>query len=155
MLRVHLPPLRERPDDIVPLARHLLAEAARANDVKLVPFSEEALEQLARQPWPGNVRQLRNVVESALIRAVGRAIEPSDLSLATSQPEGVLPAPGRDLPKALDAFERTWIVKALGEAQGSVPLAAARLGLPERTLRYKLEKFGLEAGTFRSIPGSS
>ena len=155
VLRIHLPPLRERPDDIVPLARHFLAEAARANDLNLVPFSEEALEQLARQPWPGNVRQLRNVVESALIRSAGRAIEPSDLSLATSQPAGALPAPGRDLPQALEAFERTWIVKALGEAQGSVPAAAERLGLPERTLRYKLEKFGLEAGTFRNIPASS
>jgi DNA-binding NtrC family response regulator len=154
VVRIHIPPLRERPDDIVPLARHFAGVVARENDLKPVPFSDAALAALARHPLPGNVRQLRNLVESALILAVGRTIEPGDLG-----PDGVAsgtpPSSGRDLPSALEAFERAWIVKALGQARGSVPGAAESLGIPERTLRYKLSKLTISPESFRGGFGNS
>ena len=154
VVRIHLPPLRERPEDIVPLARHFLAEAARENGLRPVPLAEEALDALVRQAWPGNARQLRNVMASALIRSGGRPIEPADLALDPARgAAGPLPAEGFDLPRALEAFERAWVVKALTACAGSVPQAAERLGLPERTLRYRLERLGVDPATFRGLGG--
>ncbi|MFM8979254.1 MAG: sigma-54-dependent transcriptional regulator [Planctomycetia bacterium] len=156
VMRIHLPPLRERRADVAPLARHLLAQAAQENGLRPVPLSEEALALLERQPWPGNVRQLRNVVASALIRTGGRAIEAADLVLEPGgEAAGVLPAEGVDLPQALEAFERGWIVKALAATLGSVPQAAERLKLPERTLRYRMERLAVDPALFRRAGGEA
>jgi two-component system response regulator FlrC len=151
-----IPALRQRPDDIVPLARRFLAEhAARANrsGLRLSPSAEEALR---RHAWPGNVRELENVIQRAVILASGDAVEAEALHLAASPgggaishalPAAPIPLPVADTPKTgnIRDLEREHILETLASAGGSRKLASERLGMPERTLRHKLKQYR-EAG---------
>jgi DNA-binding NtrC family response regulator len=148
VVRLHLFPLRERRADIAPLARLFLAQAARENGLASVPLSDAAIEELERRAWRGNARQLRNVIARALLLAAGRTIEPADLGAEEAR-GAEAGAPEGDLPTALEAFEKAFLVRALLAARGDVGAAARRVGVPERTLRYKLTKLGLEPGAYR------
>ncbi len=137
---LHLPPLRERPLDILPLARHLLqrrAHGARAS------FTAAAERRLAAHPWPGNVRELDNVIQRALILRSGEAV---DVDALVFEPvSGVAAAPATvptddGLGADLMSREHELIVRALEEVRGSRKDAAARLGISPRTLRYKLAR---------------
>jgi two-component system response regulator FlrC len=143
-----IPALRQRPEDIVPLAARFLAEhGARAgrSGLRLSPAAEQALLHYA---WPGNVRELENVMQRAVILAPADTVEAADLRL-TAPPAApprpaiaAAPAPA-DAPKAghIRDLEREHILETLAAVGGSRKLASERLGLPERTLRHKLKQY--------------
>lgn len=143
---LHLPPLRERREDIAPLARHILARLAKQAGRHGMSFSPEALGELTQYAWPGNIRELENVIQRALILAPGHVIEPSHLHLpaakiaaaATAAPVAQAPAEG---PTDIKSLERRHIMEALAAEGGSRKRAAQRLGMSERTLRYKLARY--------------
>lgn len=143
---LHLPPLRERRADIVPLARTLLTQLARKMGRPLPRLTTGAEQALVRYDWPGNVREMDNLLQRALILQEGRDIQPADLMFESALPE---PATETALEEAADfsagmqQHEHQMIVEAL--RQGSRQAAAERLGMSPRTLRYKLARLR-EAG---------
>lgn len=155
-----IPALRQRGEDIVPLARHFLAEhGARAGRPGL-RLSVAAEEALRRHAWPGNVREMENVMQRAVILAAGDVVEPAALHLAAAAP--VAPTGGRQPEMAASApaaaqspppvrttnkmreVEREHILETLAAVGGSRTLAGQRLGMSERTLRHKLRQYRLE-----------
>jgi two-component system response regulator FlrC len=135
---LRVPPLRERPRDIIPLARHFAARIAPARQPR---YSAEAEAVLRSHSWPGNVRELENTVHRALILASGEVIAASDIVLSTSTPRAsVSDGPATDM----KSLERDHILMTLKEVNGSRKLAVQRLGISERTLRYKLQQYRLE-----------
>ena len=155
-----IPALRQRGEDIVPLARHFLAEhGARAGRPGL-RLSVAAEEALRRHAWPGNVREMENVMQRAVILAAGDVVELAALHLAAAAP--VAPTGGRQPEMAASApaaaqspppvrttnkmreVEREHILETLAAVGGSRTLAGQRLGMSERTLRHKLRQYRLE-----------
>jgi DNA-binding NtrC family response regulator len=146
-LTLKVPALRERPGDVPALAGHFAAAACRRNAWKPRQFSTEALELLRQQPWKGNVRELRNVVERALILTAADPILPQDLrtalpAAAPARP-GAIPVEGtlRDL---VDAHERDVIRERLRALGGHVTNAARSLGLERSHLYKKCKQLGVD-----------
>lgn len=152
---VAIPSLRERPLDILPIARHFLAEHGTRFGRLGLTFSEAAERAMVAYAWPGNVRELENVVQRALILASGQIINPEHLNLPVAVPQ-VNSAPSspefsHDGDKRADNMkdlERDHILRTLSEVGGSRKLAIERLGISERTLRYKLQQYR-EEGYFK------
>ena len=149
-----IPALRQRPDDIVPLATRFLAEhggRAGRSGLRLAPSAEEALR---RHAWPGNVRELENVMQRAVILAAGDTVEAGALHLAVppiaravaASPAAFVPAEAPRTDNMRD-LEREHILETLAAVGGSRKLAGERLGMSERTLRHKLKPYR-EAGLF-------
>ena len=138
-VRVHVPPLRERPEDVRPLARFFLEK----HDPRL-QLSERAIEALEQYAWPGNVRELRNVVVQAAVMADGEAIELEHL------PFIVQAAPPR--PVTLEDMEREMILKVMNDTGGQQNRTADILGISLRTLSRKLKQYQEEG---RSTQGRS
>ncbi|MDX5362609.1 MAG: sigma 54-interacting transcriptional regulator, partial [Pseudazoarcus pumilus] len=149
---LQIPPLRERPGDILPLARHFLARhAATIRRLARLDSAAEAL--LQNHPWPGNVRELENTMQRALILAPGDVIDAATLALClpTAALEGLPPLPAAmpasfaaapaARPDNMKDLEREHILATLREVNGSRKLAVERLGISERTLRYKLQQY--------------
>jgi DNA-binding NtrC family response regulator len=136
--QIHLkvPPLRERPEDIQPLAEHFLRESAPA-----FTFSTQALEALQLYSWPGNVRELKNVVVKAGVLASAPEITLVDLPPEIS---ARVPAPRWTAPTRLKEMEQQMIIQALAKTGGSSQRAAAMLGISKRTLSRKLKRYGIE-----------
>ncbi len=129
---LHLPPLRERRDDIVPLAERLLQRHQGAAGAAL---AEDARAKLQAHAWPGNVRELDNVLQRALILAGGATIDSSTLQFEAEEPP---PAAEQDLHANLRAEEHRRIAEVLADHAGNRTRAAELLGISQRTLRYKL-----------------
>lgn len=132
VIELHVPPLRERIEEILPLARHFAAQMAKQN----VRFSPEAEECLLAYPWPGNVRELRNAVHRACLLSRGDVILPEHLPPAVQAVLGRREGPvarGR-----LSQLEQAAILTALAECQGNRTRAAEKLGISRRALIYKL-----------------
>jgi two-component system, response regulator FlrC len=150
---LELPALRDRPGDIVPLAGHLLARQARTAGRVVPHLTDTARVRLVQHGWPGNVRELDNVIQRAFVLTSGDSIEPQHLHIETpAAPAAVRTAPApvasevdSGLGEDLRSRERRLILDALKEGQGSRKLAAERLGISPRTLRYKLARMR-EAG---------
>jgi two-component system nitrogen regulation response regulator GlnG len=174
VVRLRLPPLRERPDDIAPLARHFLVKSGRDLAVEPKALSEDALKALGQFPFPGNVRQLENICHWLTVMAPGQRIEVADL------PPEVREAPGptndagdpdwqhaldRELLQALvrgernvgdrleHEFEKTLIRRALAHTGGHRMEAAAWLGWGRNTLTRKIQELGLEAELRKGMRG--
>jgi DNA-binding NtrC family response regulator len=142
---VYLPPLRERPEDIAPLAVHFIEVLSRDLRQPYREITPEALHALESYSWPGNARELRNAIERVLLLEDAETIRVEDLPLeirdgavSTGRPF-VLPAMGLDL----EELERDLIAQALDRADGNKTSAARLLGLSRDTLRYRLEKYGV------------
>jgi DNA-binding NtrC family response regulator len=150
VVEITIPPLRERPEDIVPLAAHVLTRLAGRMRLAAVPaVSAKAVEALERHAWPGNVRELENVLERALLFRRGDAIEERDLNLVVGEAPENLPPLDDVLKRSVERTEREYLVKALGHATGSVT-RAARLSGRNRTAFYRLlEKHALLQGEER------
>ncbi len=148
VITVTLPPLRERPDDIAALARMFLAEAASRLGRK-VDLADDAIVALARWRWPGNAREVRNVVERALVLADGDRIEPAHLPpeiAGGTRPGATSSAPSGDEPDdlTLAAAEKAAIARALKATGGKKGEAAKLLGVSWPTLTKKVREYGLE-----------
>ncbi|HET7038583.1 MAG TPA: sigma-54 dependent transcriptional regulator [Gemmatimonadales bacterium] len=147
VIPIVIPPLRERPEDVEPLARFFLDRLTTALRRAPRAIGKDALAMLERYAWPGNVRELKNVIERAVILEEHREILPEHL------PDELKPGgraldlePGFRLPAAgidLESLERDLIRQALEQARGNKTRAAALLGLTRDTLRYRLEKYGI------------
>jgi DNA-binding NtrC family response regulator len=153
VVSIEMPPLRERPGDVAPLAAHFLRRFAREHGRPALRFSPAAHAQLAAAPWPGNVRQLENVVERAVVLGTGDVLDVDDLpALQRAAPAGpaiaATPAPldGPPLPlkEALLAPERRIIEHALAHCHGNRERAAKVLGIDRSTLFHKLRKLGIQ-----------
>ncbi|HEX8127697.1 MAG TPA: sigma-54 dependent transcriptional regulator [Pyrinomonadaceae bacterium] len=137
-VEIHLPPLRERPEDIPLLAHHFLDTYARRYRKFLTTFSDDATKALLRYDWPGNVRELDHAVERAVLMAKGAVVEAADLNL---QPGA---AAERGLEEmSLDEVECFLIRKTLARFDGNVGQAAEALGLSRSALYRRLQRYGL------------
>ncbi len=141
---LRIAPLRERPDDILPLAEYLIGRHARDAGRMIPTLAETARKRLLGYHWPGNVRELDNVIQRALILQGGDEILAQDLHLeqAAAQGGGTAPSagPADSLNEGVKSQEYKIIAAALKEPGSSRKAVAARLGISERTLRYKLAK---------------
>jgi two-component system response regulator AtoC len=138
---VEIPPLRERLDDIEPLAQHFLRRVAAQWDVPPPLIAGEALDLLMRHRWPGNVRELRNVIERAVALAEDDLITASELPAGLGEQRDSHPPPAndqRDFRTRVLHHERMLIQEAIRASEGNRRLAAERLRLPLRTLERKL-----------------
>ena len=151
VIPIHLPPLRERIMDIPILAEHFIQKCSQSCGRKGMTISPEAIAVLQSYPWPGNIRELENVIERCV------ALEPSNFisvdSLPaylrhTKSPESLfvddIPAEGLDLEKVVGEYEREFLLKALKRTNGIRKDAAELLKITFRSLRYRLKKYGLD-----------
>jgi two-component system NtrC family response regulator len=141
VIRLEIPPLRARREDIIPLARYFLRGLSPNGDSP-ADLSEEACSALLRFRWPGNVRQLRNEIAAALFRSDGKVIKRSDLSteIICSSPWKQEPS----LPGKLARVESEEIMEALRRSGGNRAAAARLLGIKRTTLLYRIGKLGLD-----------
>ncbi len=150
-----LPPLRERRDDIPLLARAFLAGLSRRLELPAPSLSPDFLQRLSAHAWPGNARELHNVLERILIRGAGRRLAAADLDGVLE--EGLWPPPERTSTSPASPPSAECIAAALRECGGNVARAARRLGLPRTTLRRRIRQhFGDPAGQlglFAEPPG--
>jgi DNA-binding NtrC family response regulator len=137
-IEIHLPPLRERREDVAPLAMHFLLRHAKRYRKALAGFDAEAMQQLLAHPWPGNVRELDHAIERAVLMAQGEVVRASDFSLVA----GSGAAPRLD-EMTLEEVERSLIRKALDRFGGNVSQAATALGLSRSALYRRLQQYGL------------
>ena len=153
VIRIEVPPLAERREDVRPLAEHFLARCAGEQNKDIRGFSTDALRALDVYPFPGNVRELENVVERAVALATGPIIGlgdlPREVSGAAAQPGPSLvglPEGGCNLDEVLSEVERRLLLQALERSGGVRTQAAKFLGVTLRSLRYRLQKHGLGEG---------
>jgi formate hydrogenlyase transcriptional activator len=146
---IRIPPLRERPDDIPLLVQHLLAQFQRKLGKPLRGLTPEAMQQLQRYPWPGNIRELQNVLERACVVAAGPIVSLGETLRASS---ATIPVePGADAPTPLlplEESERAHIRRALAATGGRIhgaDGAAELLGINPSTLRSRMQKLGISA----------
>jgi two-component system response regulator HydG len=139
-ISIALPPLRERPEDIMPLANSFLKRFAAQADRVITGFSADATERLRRFDWPGNVRQLQNEIQRAVLMSEGTIVELGDLSVisasAINQSESDL--------SLMEAMERNTILQMLKETNGNKLETAKRLGIGRQTLYNKIKAYAIE-----------
>jgi two-component system response regulator HydG len=147
VIQVALPPLRDRADDILPLAEHVLIEACKRSGKRIGSFSQAALKVLMAYPWPGNVRELENVIERAVALADRHELGVDDLpqQVRERRSQDVLAgALARNI--TLSDLEREYIARVLQAEGGNKTRAAQRLGLDRKTLYRKLEEYDRSGG---------
>jgi len=151
VIPISLPPLRERREDISLIAEHFLAKYNEQMGKDIVGISHEAMERLQQHEWPGNIRELENVMERAV------ALEPTPSILPDSLPTSIrgdaprvpaanvdgLPESGFDLEAHVKEIERGYIAEALKRAGGNLTKAGRLLGLEFRQVRYLVKKYNL------------
>jgi transcriptional regulator with PAS, ATPase and Fis domain len=141
-LAIHLPPLRERRDDILPLARAFLKRFAAQADRLISDFSPEAAERLRKYDWPGNARQLQNEIQRTVLMCEGQVVQPADLSIVQFQNTA---ESGEQNLTLMEAMERNKIVEVLKETGGNKQETARRLGIGRQTLYNKIKSYQIAA----------
>jgi two-component system response regulator AtoC len=147
---IHIPPLRERKSDIPKLSVHFIRQFSHAFGRKSPELSGKAVKKLIHYPWRGNIRELKNVLERAMILCQGSQITSDHLVLNPSQEktfdtlnmDALIPALIEDYGFTLEDLERNCIQYAMKVSKNNVSKAARLLGLSRATLRYRLEKAG-------------
>ncbi len=154
---IHLPPLRDRRADVPALVRHFIEKYNKRLNKKIEGIADEALVTLQAYPWPGNIRELENLMERVILFADGPRIEAHDLPAPVRSGVGgtSLPTPEsltheigetplKEILKARQAeIEKAFIVQALGKTEGNVTRAAKLLGISRKSLQTKMKEFGL------------
>jgi two-component system response regulator PilR (NtrC family) len=146
VIEIRMPPLRERPEDVPLLVDHILGRIGH-NGERRPQLTTGAIRALQRYPFPGNVRELENILERAVALSEGAAIGVEDLYLCQSDappPVESLPMSEQPLEDFLGEVEKQAILKALDETRWNRTAAAKRLGMTLRSLRYRLDKLGIE-----------
>jgi len=146
VINLHVPALRERREDIRELAEHILGRLAEQSGVDVPALSDEALAALERYSFPGNVRELENMLERAMTLCEGAVIQVEDLAMPAESEESAPPAEGGgdDLDAVLESVEKETILSALEQARWNKTAAAKRLGISFGALRYRMQKLGLD-----------
>jgi len=157
VVHIHLPPLRDRPDDLPALAAHFIKKFSQENKRPDLKISPAALRRIYAYSWPGNVRELENAIERAVILCSGDTIEPEDLleeydradqekaaaeQVADLEVDGFIPV-GLSLPQAVEAVEKKLIERALARTDHVQAHAAELLGIKKNVMQYKMKKYGL------------
>jgi two-component system response regulator HydG len=150
VVELHVPPLRERREDILPLARVLLADAALRMKRKIAGLAPDAADQLLRYEWPGNVRELENAMERAVALARGVRVLLEDLPDEIRQ-SAPIPVAARGKVRPLEAIEKEYILAALELNDGNQTHTAKQLRIGSATLYRKLKSYGL-SGKKRAVP---
>ncbi|MDB5313422.1 MAG: glnG 1, partial [Gemmataceae bacterium] len=160
---IHLPPLRERGDDLLVLVRHYLRLFSRELGREVEEIAPEALERLRGYTWPGNIRELQSVLKQALLQARGTTLLPAYLPDLAGEPGGSVPTQSVGEDPSLEAFirmclacddgdqyaeahrrlDRLFLIRVLEATGGNQQAAARRLGIARQTLRRKLQELGL------------
>ncbi len=159
VIRIELPPLRERTEDIPLLATHFLQKHSTATGAHITEIASDAMQALLWHPWPGNVRELENAIKSALAMADGTVLRRDDL------PESVAPRveqppragslldierPLQDLTcDLIGQVEREYFVRVLSQFKGNVARTARHSGLSRRSVTQKLQRYGLDRSSFK------
>jgi len=154
---IEVPPLRERGEDTVLLARHFARDAGRRNGREIESLSRAVEDVLRAHRWPGNVRELRNVIERAVIMGIGPTLGPADLRLGPTTRRA---SDGAEASNGLvdrlmtsqisfEEFERELLVQALKRTRGNQSRAARMLGMTRRTLQYRIDKFDIDTAPMR------
>ena len=152
VIRIHLPPLRERPEDLLALAHRFVDEFAHQMDRPIRGFTESALAQLRSHSWPGNVRELHNSIERAVLMAEGSRISPEDLALCGAYSGGETQGWRPELPPDgvnLAEVERLLVIEALGRSGWVQKDAAGLLGVSRRKLNYMIQRMGITHESWR------
>ena len=162
VIELAIPPLRERPEDVAVLAEYFLKQLRQRIPTAVKALSPAAVEALQKYPFPGNVRELRNVIERGLVFAEGELLMPEHLPVEIFQNAGGLPptkgspapaasftAPGTGQPLPLSEVERLHISSVLEYVKGNKLRAASLLGISRTTLYEKLKLYGIGAETDR------
>ncbi|MFH1146340.1 MAG: sigma-54 dependent transcriptional regulator [Pseudomonadota bacterium] len=156
VIHIHLPPLRERKEDIPLLAHHFLAKYNSINNKTISDYSPGALAALRSYHWPGNIRQLENVVERAVILCSHEIIDTKDLFPADSVPasdettEALLTLPYKEArDKLFEGFNRRYITHALAQHAGNVSRASKEAGLKRQYFHRLMKDYGIQSGGFR------
>ena len=154
VIQIKLPPLRDRKEDIQPLANHFLKKYSQELSKAISKISPEALQILLNYEYPGNVRELQNIIERAVALEGSEELTPHNLSSYLSEqpllkkgPIDIeIPNEGIDLEKIVEDLERSLLLKALDRTKGIKKKAAELLHINFRSMRYRLEKYGLNHG---------
>jgi len=151
VINIHMPPLRDRKEDIPALVEHFLAKHRYSATAQPAAISEEALKRLMEYDWPGNVRELENVVERAVVLSRGQIITSRELPFGDHEGDGHEEEGGDEVSveksffkKSVAQFEKDLIMKALRDATGNRSKAAEMLGIYRRLLYAKIKEYGLE-----------
>jgi two-component system, NtrC family, response regulator PilR len=150
VVEIRIPPLRHRREDIPLLADHFLRRFS-ADQGRTMSISNEAMRKLESYDFPGNVRELENMIERAVALSSSDIIGLTDLpdvkpARASADPAPSFPPEGVDLDRLVSDFERAWVLRALEQTGGVRKRAANLLGISFRSLRYRLEKLGIDKG---------
>jgi len=143
VINITIPPLRERRSDIIPIAEHFIRIYSDRNSKKVFGLTREAKDAIMKYDFPGNIRELENAIESAVVLARGEAIEIDDLPLAFN-PDNVIVDADEDapLPDRLETLEKKIVFDCLKKAGGNKSEAARMLGISEKNIRDRLKKWG-------------
>ena len=147
VIRINLPPLRERGSDVKNLAEFFVKKYSQASGIAVEGISRPALKLLMNYAWPGNVRQLESVIERSVLMAESNYIEPEDLPAEVTMTSALGGGIPFDLPPegiAFEELEKGLIIKAMERADWVIGKAAPLLGMSYKTLQYRLDKFGIE-----------
>ncbi|MGJ3522442.1 sigma-54-dependent transcriptional regulator [Nitratidesulfovibrio sp. D1] len=145
VVTLHIPPLRERVEDIPPLAGHFLRRFTEKNGKPVKGFTPQAMDRLLKHGWPGNVRELENTVERAVVLLVGEYISERELPQNIAGGDGDEPCPApRFHGMTLEEIERAAILDAIDASEGNKSEAARRLGITRKTLHAKLNRYADE-----------
>ncbi len=146
VVHLHLPPLRERPEDVPLLLEHLLDGLAARLRLPRPAVDDEARRVILHHSWPGNVRQLENALERAMVVCDGKVLACEDLPREVARPAASTPTPGDlSIPRQTEALERRLIEQALKESNGNKAAAARVLEISYKALLYKVREFGLDS----------
>ena len=158
---IAVPPLRDRGEDVMLLARHFAREAGVRNGREIEKIGADAVDRLIRHDWPGNVRELRNVVERAIIMGTGPILQGDHLHIQMplaaptgsngngTTNDGTLLSRLLNSEIAFEDFEKQILIRALERTHGNQTRAARLLGMTRRTLQYRIDKFEIDCGALR------
>ncbi|MDR1870390.1 MAG: sigma 54-interacting transcriptional regulator [Deltaproteobacteria bacterium] len=146
---IMIPPLREREDDIILLARHFLDHYNEETGKAITGFAPSTLRLLKAYPFPGNVRELENVIHRAVILAADKVIRPHDLPLSINTPEFLEVGAANGLESRLAKIEHQMLAEALRGKKGNISAAAKELGLTRRSMALRMKRFNLTYKDFR------
>jgi two-component system NtrC family response regulator len=147
VVSIEIPPLRMRREDVTPAIEYFLKKFSEENKRKDLTISKEAMDMLLRYDYPGNMRELQNLIERAVVLARGEVITTAELPLPLrnlASEQAASPAAPATLSERVDALEKEMVFDALAETRGNQSKAAERLGISERNLRYRLQKWGMK-----------